>query len=101
MMEVHPYLNFDGKCREAFTFYADVLGGRIAALFTFGDTPAAQHVPTEARNGIMHVRLEADGVVLMGSDAPGMYERPQGFSVSLHLTDVARAERIFNALSEG
>lgn len=40
--------------------------------------------------------------VLMASDAPpGMYARPHGLHGSIGLSDVGRAERIFNALAEG
>lgn len=39
---------------------------------------------------------------LMGSDAPpDWHATPQGLSVSLHVTDVGEAERIFAALSDG
>jgi PhnB protein len=37
----------------------------------------------------------------MGADAPpDHYKKPQGFSVTLGLTDKAEAERIFQALAE-
>ena len=37
----------------------------------------------------------------MASDAPpDHYRKPQGFSVSLNLSDPAEAERIFQALAE-
>src|SRR5207249_721836 len=76
-MQLNPYLNFNGQCKAAFEFYSECLGGKIAAIFTHGETPAAEHMPPEAHNLIMHARLEADGVVLMGSDAPPeRYEKP-------------------------
>ena len=31
-MKMNPYLTFDGKCREAFAFYAEVLGGKWTIL---------------------------------------------------------------------
>ena len=37
----------------------------------------------------------------MASDAmPDCYEKPQGFGISLQMTDPAEAERVFNALAE-
>lgn len=101
-MQLIPYLIFNGKCAEAFKFYEQCLGGKIAAMFTHGETPAAEHVPPEQHDLIMHVRLEVDGAVLMGSDTPrDSYEPPTGTHVSLNLSDLAKAERIFNALAEG
>ncbi len=31
-MNVNAYLNFDGRCREAFGFYERCLGGTMAAM---------------------------------------------------------------------
>jgi PhnB protein len=50
----------------------------------------------------MHGRIMVNGQVLMASDAPPEhFHKPQGFSVSLTLSDPAEAERKFTALSEG
>jgi PhnB protein len=101
-MQLNPYLTFDGRCEEAFKFYADVLGGEIAAMIRHEGTPAEAHVPAEWRKKIMHARLVVDGKVLMGSDAPpdrydgGM----KGFSVTLSIEKPAEADRIFAALGE-
>jgi len=101
-VHVLPYLNFDGDCKEAFQFYNQVFGGEIVAMFTHAGTPAAEHVSPEWQDKIMHARLVAGSVVLMGSDSPPEYfEEPKGISVSLHVEDPAEAERIFNALAEG
>jgi PhnB protein len=42
-------------------------------------------------------RISIDGVWC----APGHYEKPQGFSVSIQLKDPVDGERIFNAFAEG
>jgi PhnB protein len=42
-----PYLTFDGRCREAFEFYAKTLGGKIVQMATHGETPAAEHAPPD------------------------------------------------------
>lgn len=36
MKEITPYLNFDGNCREAMTFYQRCLGGELNVM-TFGE----------------------------------------------------------------
>lgn len=101
-MSLNPYLTFNGDCEEAFRFYEQCLGGKIGAMLPHEGTPAAEHVPPEWRQKILHARLDIGKDVLMGSDAPpDRYERPKGMSVSLVLTDTTDAERIFQALSEG
>ena len=56
-MQLNPYLTFKGQCEAAFKFYEKVLGGKIEAMIPHEGTPAAEHVPTEWRNKIMHARL--------------------------------------------
>lgn len=100
-MQLIPYLNFDGDCREAFEFYAQALRGDIEFIQTFGETPMGAPPSAEMRDRIMHVRLVAEAATLMGSDAmPGQGVKPQGFAVAIVVKDPAEAERIFNALSD-
>jgi PhnB protein len=100
-MQVITYLSFNGRCREAFEFYAEVLRGKIESIFPHAGTPAEQYVPAEWRDKIMHARLSVGNEVLMGADAPPEhYKQPQGFSVNLSLNDETEAKRIFAALSE-
>jgi len=100
-MQINPYLNFDGRCEEAFKFYEKVLGGKIVAMMPNAGSPMEQQVPPEWRNRIMHARLIVDDKVLMGSDAmPDRYEPVKGCQVTLGIGDPAEADRIFNALAE-
>ena len=50
----------------------------------------------------MHARMSIGGQILMASDSPpGHFHKPQGFSVSLTVSDPAEAEKKFKALCEG
>jgi len=100
-VQLITYLNFDGRCEEAFNFYQRVLGGKIEAMVNHEGTPAAQHVPPEWRKKIMHARLNVDGQVLMGADGPpNVYSIPKGFAVSVQAKDAGEAERLFSGLAE-
>ena len=100
-MQLNAYLVFNGQCEAAFKFYEKALGGKILAMFTHAGTPAAEQVPPEWLNKIMHVTLKAGDSILMGSDAPpDRYTQPKGITVNIAVDDVAEAERIFHALSE-
>ena len=100
-MQLNPYLTFNGQCEAAFKFYERCLGGKIVAMMPHEGTPAAEHVPAEWRNKILHARLTVGDQLVMGSDAPpDRYEEPKGFSVSVQIKDPAEAERIFHALAE-
>jgi PhnB protein len=100
-MQLNPYLSFDGQCEAAFRFYERVLGGKIVMMFTYGESPEAEHTSPDWRGKIMHARLMLGDKALMGSDAPrDRFERPQGFHVSIGIDDPADAERIFRSLAE-
>jgi PhnB protein len=101
-MQMNAYLTFDGQCEAAFKFYAQCLGGTIEAMYPFGETPAAEHVPPDLREKIMHARLALGDQALMGSDSiPDQpYEGVKGCSVSLNVDTPAEAERIFHSLAE-
>ncbi len=102
-MKLSTYLMFDGNCREAFTLYQAVLGGKLTAMMDHRGTPAEEHVAPEWIDKIMHACLEIEGQMLMASDAPP--DRSDGpmrsVSVSVNVPDIAEVERIFAGLSEG
>jgi PhnB protein len=99
-VQFNAYLNFDGRCEEAFEFYEQCFGGKIESMIKHEGTPAEKFVPPDWRNKIMHTQLNIGDQVLMGSDAPPEhYEIPKGFSVSVQMKDPAEAERVFNALA--
>jgi len=103
-MNIIPHLNFDGQCKEAFEFYAELLDGEIKFSMTWGEMPdgAADQFPPETHKLIMHTTLEVDGDFIMGADSPpGRYTPPKGITVSIGVKDKGKAERVFNALCEG
>lgn len=101
-MKLNPYLAFDGRCREAFQFYEETLGGKIAFIQTIGESPMAASMPPEAYGRVMHVTLHIGDQVLQGADAPpGQFSRPAGFCVALHFGDAGEGRRVFEALASG
>jgi len=101
-VRLNSYLSFNGQCESAFKFYEKCFDAKLEGLFLWGDSPAAKHVPPEWGSKVMHARLVLEnGQELMGADdPPEHYRKPQGFSVSIQLNDLAKAERIFAALSD-
>lgn len=102
-MSFHPYLNFAGNCREAFTRYQEVFGGELT-LLSMADMPdgAGDAVPAEQRDLIMHAALMVGDELLMASDDPtGGYDGTRGMWVNVSVDDAAEAERVFKELSDG
>lgn len=100
---LNPYLFYQDKCEAAFNYYAKVLGGKIEAMLRAEEAPVDMPTSPERKKTIMHARMSIPGgAVLMASDAPPEhYHKPQGFSVSLTVSDPVEAERKFNALADG
>lgn len=99
LLQIAPYLNFPGTCKDAMTFYAKVFGGEIEAMMTAEGTPIECHMP---KDQIIHSCLKIGDYRIMGSDAPPEYfAKSQGMSASLHFDDPAEGKRIFDALAEG
>ena len=100
-MHLNTYLLFAGDCEAAFKFYERCLNGKIVTLMKHGESPMGDQASPEWRDKVMHVSLQIGDQLLMGSDAPPkMYQKPQGFSVSVTLSSPADSERTFAALSE-
>ncbi|GAB3505401.1 VOC family protein [Pseudoxanthomonas daejeonensis] len=106
-MKIVTSLSFQGQCREAFEFYAKVLGGKITFALPYSEAPPEMQVSDpKHKDWLMHCWLEVGDQALMGADmppewAPNIDKPKNGFDVSLHTDDVAQARRWFEALSEG
>lgn len=105
-MKIVTSLSFQGQCKQAFEFYASVLGGRITAAMPYSDGPPDMPVGPEYKDWLMHCWLDVGDQAIMGADmmpewAPNIDKPKNGFDVTLHFEDAAEARRIFDALSEG
>jgi PhnB protein len=99
-MRFIPYLSFDGKCREAFHFYATALNGKITMRMTYGESPMAHDMPPETHSRVMHSQLETAHSILMGADGPPHSGDSRGV-VNVDVTTPEEADRVFKALAEG
>lgn len=105
-MKIVTSLSFRGQCREAFEFYAKVLGGKITAAFPYGDGPPDMPMDPKYKDWLMHCWLEVGDQALMGADmdepwAPNIGKPKNGFDVTLHTDDAAQGRRWFDALKDG
>jgi PhnB protein len=101
-MVVQPYLFFDGRCQEALDFYRKTLGAEVTRLMRFKESPDPQSIPPGAGEKIMHANFRVGDSQIMASDGQCQgKETFQGFALSITATDVAKADRLFAALSDG
>lgn len=105
-MKLVTSLSFQGQCRAAFDFYAEVLGGKVIAAFPYGEGPPDMPVDPKYKDWLMHCWLEVGDQALMGADmapefVPNIDKPKNGFDVTYHTDDADEARRVFDALSAG
>ena len=98
--EITPYLMFDGSCRDAMTFYLQVLGGSLDM------TTYAQADPTAApedKDKIIHAMLVSGRTMLMASDAGKGHPVKDGDDVwlSLQCGPASEVDELSAKLAEG
>ena len=99
-MNLNTYVNFAGKCAEAFRHYEKHLGGKISMMMTHGQAPDQSKVDPALKNAVLHARISIGGTELMGADIPSAQPMRSAY-LSLAVESDAEAERIFAALSDG
>jgi PhnB protein len=101
-MKLYTYLNYGGNCRQAFEFYVEHLGGRITEITTHGEIPGGENAPPDWKNAVVHARLELGETLLLGADVPpNRFQPMRSAYLTLMLSSVDEAERIYRLLTEG
>ena len=105
-MSIDVYLNFnDGNCREAVEFYSQVFETEKPQIMTFGDMPPSPEftLPEEAKNLVLHTRLNINGSTVMFSDCPPHLDLIVGNNISLVIVskNMDEIKSLFNKLKEG
>ena len=101
MTQINAYVNFNGKCREAMSFYKECLGGELT-LNLVESSPIASQMPPDAGQMIMHAMLVNKGIILMGSDMiGGQLIQGNAVTLSINCSSEEEANNFFSKLSEG
>lgn len=95
-----PYINFQGRAREAMTFYHGVFGGELE-LYASDDK--GQPRPAAEGERIMFAQLETDDFVIVASDGRPDHPAQAGDHIGLSLrgSDKAAMTKAFKGLAEG
>lgn len=100
-MKVLANIDFDGDCREAFTTYARILGGKVRAMISHRDMPGMSgSVPEDRKDRILHAWIDIGDQALMGQDMQEFSGR-KGMSVTVAADTLEDARRFFDDLVDG
>lgn len=104
-MSISLFINFNGNCKEAVEFYADVFGVEKQNIMTFKDAPPSPdfQIPDEAKDMIMYTFLNIGGNNIMFSDTfPGSpVTVGDNISITIGDTDIEKIKSYFNKMKEG
>ena len=105
MKAVNPYLNFNGNCEAAFTFYQNVFGGDLQ-LIRYKDLKDNMGLKGDELNLVGNATLPLVGnTLLYGGDVPPAFHQPitagNKYQINIETESIQEAKRLFEALSEG
>ena len=99
-MNLVTYVNFAGRCAEAFRYYEQHLGGKVEMMMTHAQSPDQSQLGPEWKDAVLHARMTLGGTSLMGADIPNA-EPMRSAYLTLEVDSDAEAERTYAALSAG
>ncbi len=103
MLNLTPFLLFDGNCAEAMAFYHSCLGGELT-LTRLRDTPMKDTVVTEHHDKVVYAHLQSRAMEFSATDwMHATRNWTQGNTVALYVTSDALSDlrEIFDKLSVG
>lgn len=104
-MSVDVYMNFNGNCREAVEFYAQVFSTETSHFMTFGENPPHPdfELPEDAKQLVMHARLNIMGSNVMFSDVfPGMpFIEGNNITLAIVSKSIDEVKSLFDGLKVG
>jgi PhnB protein len=98
-MRLDVYVNYRGRCEEAFRLYEAHLGGKIDQLVRHADQPNP-NLPQDWKDKILHAHIVIGSTVLMGADIPTA-EPMRSAYLTLTLDTETEAERVYGVLADG
>ncbi|MHB8221196.1 MAG: VOC family protein [Acidimicrobiales bacterium] len=76
MLNLTPFLLFDGECAEAMDFYWACFGGELV-LTKVKDTPLKDQVPRELYDKVLHAHLKSGAIEFTATDWLHQTRRPK------------------------
>jgi PhnB protein len=103
MMNLTPFLLFDGNCAEAMAFYQSCLGGDLA-ITKVADTPMKDHMPPGQHHKVAYAHLKSGAIEFSAIDWLHPARTPkQGNTVAMYVNggEYQDLRVIFDRLAAG
>ena len=99
-MKMNTYVNFSGKCAEAFRYYEKHLGAKVGMMMTHAQLPDQSRVSPDWKDAVLHARVLIGDSEIWAADIPKA-EPMRSAYLTLRMDSDSDAERVFSALSDG
>ena len=103
MINLTPFLLFDGNCAEAMAFYQSCLGGDLT-ITKVGDTPMKDHMPPEQHHKVAYAHLKNGVVEFSATDWLHPKRTPkQGNTIGMYVNggEYKELRAVFDRLAAG
>jgi PhnB protein len=97
-LKLNTYVNFAGRCAEAFRYYEANLGATITMMMTHDQAPGGSRLPADWKHAVLHARVRIGETELLGADIPKAQPMRSAY-LTLSVDTDAEAERIYTVLS--
>lgn len=105
ILNIHPYLVFNGNGKDAIAFYEDALDAKVLSVKTFGQMPDNPQFPMadEVKELVMNAHLKIGETDLMLSDTfPGQpHQVGSHITIAVNIGDVEKTKEVFEKLQIG
>ena len=103
-MALEIYLNFEGNCYEAVSFYSKIFKTEMQNVMYYSDMPENPDFPLtdEVKKMVLHTFLNINGTTVMFSDCPPNIPLKFGNNTALVINkdNTEEIKELFNALKE-
>jgi len=103
VLQLTPFLLFDGNCAEAMAFYQSCFGGALS-LTRLADTPMKGQFPPEQHHKVVYAHLKSGAVEFSATDwLHPVHQRQPGNTTGMYVTGDTYDELspVFEKLREG
>lgn len=100
---VEPYINFDGKAKQAIDFYEWAFEGTDKKILLAGDMPGLSNtqMPEQMKSRVAYAQLNICGTTVNFSDMQRDIQGGGMISLMVHFKAPEKATMIFNRLLQG
>jgi PhnB protein len=105
-MQVNPYVNFKGNCRQAVNYYSEIFGTEKPQIMAFEEMPADPSfspMPDDVKTLVAHASININGNIIMFSDVTPNMPLIVGNNISIMISskDPEEIRGFYNKMKVG